>query len=104
MRADRFLGLALMLLALAGSASPAHAQSDAAFAALARSAGTPQVSGLRIVYLSPLGNPNEAKWRNIIVHQTEGPPGSARAMAERQARNPRLRGVMLWVETDGTVY
>ena len=104
MRVDRFLGLALMLLALAASASPAFAQSDAAFAALARSAGTPQVPGLRIVYLSPLGDPAEAKWRNIIVHQTEGPPNSARAMAERQARNPRLRGVMLWVETDGTVY
>ena len=25
-------------------------------------------------------------------------------MAERQARNPTLRGVTLWVETDGTVY
>ena len=96
--------LALMLLALAAPASPAVAQNDAAFAALARSAGTPQVPGLRIVYLSPLGDPAEAKWRNIIVHQTEGPPGSARAMAQRQAKNPRLRGVMLWVETDGTVY
>jgi hypothetical protein len=82
----------------------AGAQDKAGFAALARSAGTPQVPGLHIVYLSPLGDPAAAKWRNIIVHQTEGPPGSARAMAALQAKNPARRGVMLWVETDGTVY
>jgi hypothetical protein len=89
---------------LLGSGLAVFAQSDAAFAALARSAGTPQIPGLHIVYLTPLGNPAQAPWNNIIVHQTEGPPGSARAMAERQARNPALRGVTLWVETDGTVY
>jgi hypothetical protein len=82
----------------------AGAQDKAGFAALARSAGTPQVPGLHIVYLSPLGDPAAAKWRNIIVHQTEGPPGSARAMAALQAKNPARRGVMRWVETDGTVY
>jgi hypothetical protein len=82
----------------------AAAQGMTDFSALARSAGMPQVPGLRIVYLSPLGNPSAAPWRNIILHQTEGPPGSARAMAERQARNPSARGVTLWVETDGTVY
>jgi hypothetical protein len=38
------------------------------------------------------------------VHQTEGPPGSAHVMAKRQAANPKVRGVTLWVETDGTVY
>ena len=84
------------------AAPPALAQSD--FATLARSAGMPQVPGVRIVYLAPLGNPAQAPWRNIIVHQTEGPAGSARAMAERQARNPAARGVTLWMETDGTVY
>jgi hypothetical protein len=84
-----------------GQAAP---QADADFARLAHSAGTPQVPGLRIVYLSPLGDPARAPWRNVIMHQTEGPPGSARAMAERQARNPSIRGVTLWVETDGTVY
>jgi hypothetical protein len=38
------------------------------------------------------------------VHQTEGPAGSAKSMALAQAQNPTKRGVMLWVETDGTVY
>lgn len=64
----------------------------------------PQVPGLNIVYLAPLGDPKQAPWKNIIVHQTEGPPGSAHAMAKRQAANPKVRGVTLWVETDGTVY
>ena len=81
----------------------AVAQDQPAFAALARSAGMPQIPGLRMVYLSPLGNPATAPWKNIILHQTEGPPGSARALALAQARNPARRGVTLWVETDGTV-
>jgi hypothetical protein len=90
---------ALLLLA---TAAAAPAESD--FARLARSAGMPDVPGVRIVYLNPLGDPALAPWKNIIVHQTEGPAGSARAMAERQARNPAARGVALWMETDGTVY
>ena len=44
------------------------------------------------------------KWQNIIVHQTEGPAGSAKSMALAQATNPSKRGVTVWVETDGTVY
>jgi hypothetical protein len=100
-----------MLLASAGviaqaAGEPAarpSAQSD--LAALARSAGEPQVPGLKIVYLHPLGDPAAAsRWKNIIAHQTEGPAGSARARAVDQAKNPSRRGVMLWVETDGTVY
>ena len=82
--------------------SPALAQQS--FAEIARSAGTPQVPGLKIVYLSPLGNPADAPWKNIIAHQTEGPAGSARALAAQQQKNPTKRGVALWVETDGTVY
>jgi|SRR5581483_9766003 len=74
------------------------------FAALARSPGRPQIPGLHIVYLADLGDPAKAPWQNIILHQTEGPPGAARALAERQAREPTRRGVTLWVETDGTVY
>ena len=75
------------------------------FPDLARRPGEPRVPGLDLVYLHPLGLPENAnKWRNIIVHQTEGPPGSARAMAQAQARNPTKRGVTVWVETDGTVY
>ena len=89
-------GLSLVL------AAPAFAQ--ASFAELAHSSGMPQVPGLTIVYLSPLGDPALAPWKNIIVHQTEGPAGSAHAMAKRQADNPKVRGVTLWVETDGTVY
>ena len=85
--------------------APRHAcagRSD--FAKLARSAGQPQIPGLRIVYLTQLGDPAQAPWKNIILHQTEGAPGAARSLAEGQAKNPTRRGVTLWVETDGTVY
>ena len=75
------------------------------FRELAKGSGEPQIPGLTIVYLHPLGLPADANhWRNIIVHQTEGPAGSAKSMALAQAKNPTKRGVMLWVETDGTVY
>jgi N-acetylmuramoyl-L-alanine amidase len=75
------------------------------FRELAKRSGEPQIPGLAIIYLHPLGDPADAnKWRNIIVHQTEGPAGSARSMAMAQAKNPTKRGVTLWVETDGTVY
>ncbi|MBR0801617.1 N-acetylmuramoyl-L-alanine amidase [Bradyrhizobium jicamae] len=74
-------------------------------AAIARSPGTPGIPGLRMVWLSPWGDVASAHpWRNIIVHQTEGPAGSARYGAEAQHKNPTRRGVMVWVETDGTVY
>jgi hypothetical protein len=82
----------------------AHAQSASDFAKLTKSAGQPQIPGLRIVYLAQLGDPAQAPWRNIILHQTEGAPGSARGMAAAQAKHPARRGVTLWVETDGTVY
>ena len=75
------------------------------FTALARLPGRPQIEGLDIVYLNPLGDPARANaWRNIIVHQTEGPPGSARREATDQFAHPTKRGVTLWMETDGTVY
>jgi hypothetical protein len=75
------------------------------FAEIAKRAGEPQVPGIKIVYLHALGNPADAnKWKNIIAHQTEGPAGSARALATEQAKNSTKRGVMLWVETDGTIY
>jgi hypothetical protein len=73
--------------------------------AIARSSGTPEIPGLKMVWLAPWGDVAHAHpWRNIIVHQTEGPAGSARGGAQEQARNPTRRGVMVWVETDGTVY
>jgi hypothetical protein len=74
-------------------------------AALARVSGTPEIPGLKMVWLAPWGEKSKAHpWRNIIVHQTEGPAGSARSGAQAQARNPTRRGVTVWVETDGTVY
>jgi hypothetical protein len=92
---------ALCALLLAG-AKPAPADD---LCALAAAAGTPQISGLTIVYLSPLGDPREARhWQHIIIHQMEGPAGSAKAAALAQAKNPTRRGTTLWVETDGTVY
>jgi hypothetical protein len=75
------------------------------FRDLAKASGEPQIPGLAISYLQPLGNPADAnRWRNIIVHQTEGPAGSAKSLAQAQAKNPSKRGVTLWVEIDGTVY
>jgi hypothetical protein len=75
------------------------------FAELAQLPGRPQIPGLSIVYLNPLGDPREANpWKNILAHQTEGPPGSGRGAALAQAANPTKRGVTLWVETDGTAY
>ena len=74
-------------------------------AAIARASGTPDIPGLKMVWLAPWGDVAKAHpWRNIIVHQTEGPAGSARGGAQEQAKNPTRRGVMVWVETDGTVY
>jgi hypothetical protein len=75
------------------------------FTARAKLPGRPQIEGLDIIYLNPLGDPAHANaWRNIIVHQTEGPPGSARREATDQFAHPTKRGVTLWMETDGTVY
>jgi hypothetical protein len=95
--------LVLNCLALAISFG-ALAQGDPEFAKLAKSAGQPQIPGLRIVYMTSLGDPAQAPWKNIILHQTEGAPGAAKSLAEGQARNPTKRGVTLWVETDGTIY
>jgi hypothetical protein len=71
---------------------------------LAAASGTPRIPGLNMVYLSALGPARETRWKHIIVHQTEGAAGSARDGAKAQAADPTRRGVMIWVETDGTVY
>jgi hypothetical protein len=96
------------LSVLSGPSGPverASAEERTDFRNLARQSGTPQVPGLKIVYLHALANPAQAnKWKNIIVHQTEGPAGSARSGAVAQAANPTRRGVTVWVETDGVVY
>ena len=83
----------------------AYAQSATDFATLARSAGQPQIPGLRIVYL------DEAR-RSGAGAVAEHHPAPDRRRARRgrghwprrQSKNPTRRGVTLWVETDGTVY
>jgi hypothetical protein len=97
----RVLATALFLVA---SFHPAAAATPDLIT-LAMKSGTPDIPGLKMVWLSPWGDPaNSHPWHNIIVHQTEGPAGSARYGANEQAKNPTRRGVMVWVETDGTVY
>jgi hypothetical protein len=97
----RLIAVALCLSALL---APALAQTPD-LAALAHASGTPEIPGLKIIWLSPWGEVSKANaWRNIIVHQTEGPAGSARSGALAQSKNPTRRGVTVWVETDGTVY
>jgi N-acetylmuramoyl-L-alanine amidase len=97
----RLLAAALWVIAI----STAAAAETPDLATLARGAGTPDIPGLKMVWLAPWGDIAKAHpWKNIIVHRTEGPAGSARGGAMEQARNPTRRGVMVWVETDGTVY
>jgi hypothetical protein len=85
-------------------ARPAFAATED-LSAIAKLSGTPDIPGLKMVWLAPWGDVAKAHpWHNIIVHQTEGPAGSARGGALEQAKNPVRRGVMVWVETDGTVY
>jgi hypothetical protein len=96
---------AILRKLIAEIASVEQPEKQSSFAALAKSSGQPQFPGVMMVYLSPLGNPADAKqWKHIVVHQTEGPEGSARNGAREQAKNPSRRGVTIWVETDGTVY
>jgi hypothetical protein len=84
--------------------APAAAQTPD-LAAIARSSGTPEIPGLKMVWLAPWGEVSKSHpWRNIIVHRTEGPAGSARGGAQEQFKHPTRRGVTVWVETDGTVY
>lgn len=103
-RLHRLPGLYLPLAALA-MLVPLHANGEDALAAAARASGRPDIPGLRVVWLAELGVPQKSwRWQNIIVHQTEGPAGSAKNGAAAQAKQPTRRGVMIWVETDGTVY
>ena len=88
----------------AGVVLPQPAALPAAFRELAKRAGEPQVPGSTSSTCIRSARRPTPPWRNIIVHQTEGPAGSAKAMAQGQAKDPTKRGVMIWVETDGTVY
>jgi len=97
----RLLAAALWAIAIATTA----AAETPDLATIARGAGTPEIPGLKMVWLAPWGDVAKAHpWKNIIVHRTEGPAGSARGGAVAQAKSPTRRGVMVWVETDGTVY
>ena len=96
--------LLVTALCLAATFNPAFAETPD-LATIARVSGTPEIPGLKLVWLAPWGEVSKAHpWRNIIVHQTEGPASSARGGALEQAKNPTRRGVTVWVETDGTVY
>ena len=98
-----FRKLAMAISAVAFATTAAAQAPD--LASIARQSGTPDIPGLKMVWLAPWGDvANAHPWKNIIVHQTEGPAGSARGGALEQAKNPSRRGVMVWVETDGTVY
>src|SRR6201991_5296484 len=70
-------------------------------AAIAKQSGTPDIPGLKMVWLSPWGDVAKAHpWRNIIVHQTEGPAGSGRGGAPGEGKKPRgARGLRLVVTT-----
>jgi hypothetical protein len=84
---------------------PVTAQTPSGFEIAARASGTPDIPGLNIVWLTPWGDlANAREWQNIIVHQTEGPPGSAYRNAAAQMERPDRRGATIFVETDGTVY
>jgi N-acetylmuramoyl-L-alanine amidase len=97
----RLFAAALWAIAIATTA----AAETPDLATIARGAGTPEIPGLKMVWLAPWGDVAKAHpWKNIIVHRTEGPAGSARGGAVAQAKSPTRRGVMVWVETDGTVY
>src|SRR2546423_13237483 len=99
----RLLAVTLGAIAIA-IADPVAAQTPD-LATIARASGTPEIPGLKMVWLAPWGDVAKAHpWRNIIVHQTEGPAGSARLGALEQFKTPTRRGVTVWVETDGTVY
>jgi hypothetical protein len=97
----RWLMTALCAVAFSASLSAQTLELET----IARASGTPDIAGLKIVWLAPWGDvANAHPWRNIIVHQTEGPAGSARGGAQQQSKNPTRRGVTVWVETDGRVY
>jgi hypothetical protein len=110
MRRNLFTRTALFALALCSAFGPQMTaaqenQQAKDLCTLARQSGTPQIPGLTIVYLAPLGDPAQAThWRHIILHQMEGPAGAAKGGALAQAKNPTRRGTTLWIETDGIVY
>ena len=101
----RLLAAALCAVAVPMLVSSPAAAETPDLATIARASGTPEIPGLKMVWLAPWGDPAKAHaWQNIIVHQTETEPGTAKTLALKQFKDPIRRGVTVWVETDGTVY
>src|SRR3954466_6604047 len=99
-----FVRVIALLLCLGVTGASAIAESPD-FAMLARASGTPEIPGLKIVWLSPWGDVAKTNpWRHIIVHRTEGGGGTAKYGAIQQPKNTQRRGVTDWVEADGRVY
>jgi hypothetical protein len=98
-------GFALALLWAGALCAPLAAQGPSSFEIAARGRGTPDIPGLNVVWLTPWGDlANAREWQNIVVHQSEGPAGSAWRNAVAQMERPDRRGATIWVDTDGTVY
>src|SRR5258708_10939813 len=97
---SRLLVTTLCVIAIS---TPASAQTPD-LATSARASGTPEIPGLKMVWLAPWGEVSKAhSWRNIIVHQTEGPAGSARGGAQEHAKKPTRRGDTVGGETHLTL-
>lgn len=117
---DRIFRTLIVLLSIGALAAPLAAQTlpgsateatgnpaepSSSFEIAARARGTPDIPGLNIIWLIPWGSLIHARdWRNIVVHQSEGPAGSAWRAAVAQTQRQNRKGATIWVETDGTVY
>lgn len=109
----RVVGTLVALICLSAFTAPLAAQTLpndpieplSSFEIAARARGTPDIPGLNIVWLIPWGSLIHARdWRNIVVHQSESPPGSAWRGAVAQMQKQNRKGSTIWVETDGAVY
>jgi hypothetical protein len=67
------MNLRLLAAALCVVAIPVPASAETFdLAGVARASGTPEIAGLKMVWLAPWGEVSKAHpWRNIIVHQTD---------------------------------
>jgi hypothetical protein len=82
--------LLMALCAIATNFSVAAQTQD--LASIARASGTPEIPGLKMVWLAPWGDVASAHpWRNIIVHQTEGPAVTATTTSISTTSRPTVR-------------
>src|SRR6188472_3713726 len=80
--ATALCAVALPVLSLISGPASAETRD---FAAIARTAGKPKIPDLDVVWMVPWGDRARAhRWENIIVHQTETQPGTAKILAEKQ--------------------